>query len=297
MVNKEIAVIGAGGRMGSWIIKYFLNNKNVRIKAYDKNMYSIERQLNIKIELDFNSCVKDSDIVFLCIPLRIIPQIIAECSKIMKRNSVLIDISSIKNKSFNSLTKIQNYISPICIHPMFGPGASRDERLKILFIPVRNYRKEFQIVKQLFQNFDILPIESATKHDHIMGVVVGLTHYMNIIFADVIASHQYKDLKFYAGNTFRIQCILSESILNDDIELLNSLFIENPFIKKELKNFHKKYLDYYQMINDKNDEKLAKQLKNIKSSIEEHHDLNSSYVKMYQFVNLLCKEDKYKNKK
>ena len=52
------------------------------------------------------------------------------------------------------------------------------------------------------------------------------------------------------------------------------------------------------MINDKNDEKLAKQLKNIKSSIEESHDLNSSYVKMYQFVNLLCKEeDKYKNKK
>ena len=102
---------------------------------------------------------------------------------------------------------------------------------------------------------------------------------------------------FYAGNTFKIQCILSESILNDDIELLNSLFIENPFIKKELKNFHKKYLDYYQMINDKNDEKLAKQLKNIKSSIEESHDLNSSYVKMYQFVNLLCKEHKYKNKK
>ncbi|HZL24600.1 MAG TPA: prephenate dehydrogenase [Nitrososphaeraceae archaeon] len=294
---KEIAVIGAGGRMGSWIIKYFLNNKNVRIKAYDKNMYSIERQLNIKIELDFNSCVRDSDIVFLCIPLKIIPQIIAECSKIMKRNSVLIDISSIKNKSFKSLSKIQNYISPICIHPMFGPGASRDERLKILFIPVRNYRKEFQIVKQLFQNFEILPIESATKHDHIMGVVLGLTHYMNIIFADVIASQQYKDLKFYAGNTFRIQCILSESILNDDTELLNSLFIENPFIKKELRNFHKKYLDYYQMINEKNDEKLARQLKNIKSSIEEHHDLNSSYVKMYQFVNLLCKEDKYKNKK
>lgn len=180
---------------------------------------------------------------------------------------------------------------------MFGPGASRDKRLKILFIPVRNYRKEFQFVKQLFQNFEILPIESALKHDHIMGVVLGLTHYMNIIFADVIASHQYKDLKFYAGNTFRIQCILSESILNDDIELLNSLFIENPFIKKELKNFHKKYLDYYQMINDKNDEKLAKQLKNIKSSIEESHDLNSSYVKMYQFVNLLYKEDKYKNKK
>ncbi|MGZ5548061.1 MAG: prephenate dehydrogenase/arogenate dehydrogenase family protein [Nitrososphaeraceae archaeon] len=286
---KEIAIIGAGGRMGSWIIKYFVNNKNFHIKAYDKNMYSIERQLNVKIEIDFNSCVRDSDIVILCTPLRIIPQIIAECSKIMKRNSVLIDISSIKSKSFKSLSDIQNYISPICIHPMFGPGASTTMRLKILFIPVRNYTKELQFVRQLFQNFEILPIENAIKHDHIMAIVLGLNHYMNIIFADVISSNEYKDLDFYAGNTFRIQCILSESILNDDIDLLNSLFIENPFIKKEIKNFHKKFLNYYQMINDKKHEKLAKQLKNLKSSIEEHHDLNSSYIKMYKFINLLTK--------
>jgi len=286
---KEIAIIGAGGRMGSWITRYFVNNKNFSIKAYDKDMCSIERQLNVKIEIDFNSCIKDSDIVILCIPLRIIPQMIAECSQKMKRNSVLIDISSIKSKSFKSLSKIQNYISPICIHPMFGPGASHTTRLKTIFIPVRNYTKELEFVRQLFPTFELLPIENAIKHDHIMAVVLGLNHYINVIFADVIASHKYQDLEFYSGNTFRIQCILSESILNDDIDLLNSLFIENPFIKKEIKNFHNTFLKYYQMVNDKNDEKLAKYLNKVKSSLEEYHDLNSSYVKMYKFIDLLCK--------
>ena len=286
---KEIAIIGAGGRMGSWITRYFVNNKNFSIKAYDKDMCSIERQLNVKIEIDFNSCIKDSDIVILCIPLRIIPQMIAECSQKMKRNSVLIDISSIKSKSFKSLSKIQNYISPICIHPMFGPGASTTMRLKILFIPVRNYTKELEFVRQLFPNFELLPIENAIKHDHIMAVVLGLNHYINVIFAEAIASHKYQDLEFYSGNTFKIQCILSESILNDDIDLLNSLFIENPFIKKEIKNFHNKFLKYFQMVNDKNDEKLAKYLKKVKSSLEEYHDLNSSYAKMYKFIDLLSK--------
>jgi len=284
---KEIAIIGGGGRMGSWITKYLVNNKNYRIKVYDKNICSIERQLHVKIETDFNACVQDSDIVILCIPLRIIPQMIDECSQKMKPNSVLIDISSLKSNSFKSLSKIQNSISPICIHPMFGPGASHTSRLKTLFIPVRNYTKELEFVKQLFPNFEILPIDNAIKHDHIMAVVLGLNHYMNIIFADVIASNKYNDLEFYSGNTFRIQCILSESILNDDIELLNSLFIENPFIKKEIKNFHKKFLKYSQMINDKNDKKLAKYLKNVKSSIKEYHDLNSSYAKMYKFIDLL----------
>jgi prephenate dehydrogenase len=284
---KEIAIIGAGGRMGSWITKYFVNNKNFSIKVYDKNMDSIERQVNIKIEIDFNMCIKDSDIVILCIPLRISPQMIAECSQKMKPNSVLIDISSIKSKSFKSLAKIQNSISPICIHPMFGPGASHTSRLKTIFIPVRNYTKEVELVGQLFPNFEILPIENAIKHDHIMAVVLGLNHYMNIIFADVISSHIYKNLEFYSGNTFRIQYILAESILNDDIDLLNSLFIENPFIKKEIKNFHKKFLKYSQMVNDKNDKKLTKYLKNIKSTLEEYHDLNSSYAKIYKFIDLL----------
>jgi len=284
---KKIAIIGAGGRMGSWITKYFVNNKNFSIKVYDKNMDSIERQLNIKIEIDFNMCIKDSDIVILCIPLRISPQMIAECSQKMKPNSVLIDISSIKSKSFKSLAKIQNSISPICIHPMFGPGASHTSRLKTIFIPVRNYTKEVEFVRQLFPNFEILPIENAIKHDHIMAVVLGLNHYMNIIFADVISSHIYKNLEFYSGNTFRIQYILAESILNDDIDLLNSLFIENPFIKKEIKNFHKKFLKYSQMVNDKNDKKLTKYLKNIKSTLEEYHDLNSSYAKIYKFIDLL----------
>lgn len=283
---REIAIIGAGGRMGSWITRYFVNNKNFSIKAYDKDMCSIERQLNVKIEIDFNSCIKDSDIVILCIPLRSIPQMIAGCSQKMKRNSVLIDISSIKSKSFKSLSKIQNYILPICIHPMFGPGASHTMRLKTIFIPVRNYTKEFEFVRQLFPNFELLPIENAIKHDHIMAVVLGLNHYINVIFADVMASHKYQDLEFYSGNTFRIQCILSESILNDDIDLLNSLFIENPFIKKEIKNFHRKLLDYYKILNDKDDKKLIQQLKRIKSSIEKHHDLNSSYRKMYKLLEL-----------
>jgi prephenate dehydrogenase len=284
---KEIAIIGAGGRMGSWITKYFVNNKNFSIKVYDKNMDSIQRQVNIKSEIDFNVCIKDSDIVILCIPLRISPQMITECSQKMKPNSFLIDISSIKSKSFKSLAKVQNSISPICIHPMFGPGACHTSRLKTIFIPVRNYTKEVEFVRQLFPNFEILPIENAIKHDHIMAVVLGLNHYMNIIFADVISSHIYKNLEFYSGNTFRIQYILAESILNDDIDLLNSLFIENPFIKKEIKNFHKKFLKYSQMVNDKNDKKLTKYLNNIKSSLQEYHDLDSSYAKMYKFIDLL----------
>lgn len=278
--------------MGSWFITYLLAKKNFYVKAYDKNKDSIVKQLNLKIESDLNICIKDSDVVILCVPLRIIPDMIRKCSQIMKPDSVLIDISSIKHKSFKTLLKIQDYILPICIHPMFGPGASKKSNLKILFIPIKDYKREMQFVQDLFQNFTIVSLENATQHDRIMAVVLGLNHYINLIFADIIGSKKYKNLEFYSGNTFKMQCIVSESILNDDPILLNSLLIDNPFIKKEIKNFHKKLLDYYQIINDKDDKKLLQQLKKIKSSIEKHHDINLSYQKMYKLIELLTKLNK-----
>ncbi|HJU60215.1 MAG TPA: prephenate dehydrogenase/arogenate dehydrogenase family protein, partial [Nitrososphaeraceae archaeon] len=284
---KKIAIIGAGGRMGSWFIEYLLTKKNFQIKAYDKNIDSVGKQINLKIETDFNSCVKDSDIVVLCVPIRIIPRMIIKCSKIMKRNSVLVDISSIKNKSFQSLNKIEDYILPICIHPMFGPGASsKQSNLKVLFIPIRDYKREMQFVQDLFQNFNILSLENAIQHDRIMAIILGLTHYINMVFADIIGSQQYKALECYSGSTFKMQCIVLESILNDDPKLLNSLFMDNPFIKKEIKHFHKKFMDYYKIINDKDDKKLLQQLQKIKSSLEKHHNLNSSYLKMYKVIDL-----------
>jgi prephenate dehydrogenase len=284
---KKISIIGAGGRMGSWFIEYLSTKKVFYIKAYDQQINLIKKRENLTIESSLNTCVRDSDIVILCVPLRVIPKMIKECSKIMKQNSVIIDIASIKNRTYKSLLKTKNNILPICIHPMFGPGAAQSTNLKILFIPIRDYEREKKIVHELFPNFNILSLENAIQHDRIMAVVLGLNHYINIVFADIIGSQKYKNLQLYSGSTFKIQCIVSESILNDDPVLLNSLLMDNPFLKKEIKTLNKKLLNYYQIINDKEDKKLIDKLNTIKVSLEKHHELNSSYHKMYKLIKFL----------
>ncbi len=273
--------------MGSWFIEYLSTKKNFYIKAYDQNIDLIKKRHNLTIESDFNSCVRDSEIVILCVPLRVIPKMIKDCSNIMKPNSVIIDIASIKYKSYKSLLKIKEDILPICIHPMFGPGASQNTNLKILYIPIKDTQREIKFILDFFPNFNILSLENAIQHDRIMAIVLGLNHYINIIFADIIGSQKHKNLEFYSGSTFKIQCIVSESILNDDPILLNSLLMDNPFVKKEIKNLNKKLLKYYEIINGKEDKKLIKQLNTIKFSLEKHHDINSSYRKMYKLIKLL----------
>jgi prephenate dehydrogenase len=170
---------------------------------------------------------------------------------------------------------------------MFGPGASKKSNLKFLFIPVKDNKKELRFIQDLFQNFTIVSLENAIQHDRIMALILGLNHYINLIFADIMGTQKYSNLELYSGNTFKMQCLVSKSILNDDPVLLNSLLIDNPYIKKELKNFHRKFLDYYQIINDKDDKKLIQQIKKIKISIEKYHDINSSYQKMYKLISLL----------
>ena len=40
----------------------------------------------------------------------------------MQRGAKLVDISSQKSKTAIALGKIPSKITPVCIHPMFGPG-------------------------------------------------------------------------------------------------------------------------------------------------------------------------------
>src|SRR5574342_329621 len=218
-MKTEISIIGASGKMGSWFIKYFLHRKDVILKAYDITTNSLGSFPNIIIETSLQQCVETSDVVILCVPLRVIPKMIKTCSKLMKPSSKLVEISSLKNKSFRELRIISDFIVPICIHPMFGPGASREKALKVLFIPIRNRENEIKVVKNMFPKSNILDDKN------------------------------YYDLLTFGGTTFKIQCILSEIILNDEPDLINSLFFDNHFFKKELLNYFKINQKYNELIN------------------------------------------------
>lgn len=284
---KEISIIGAGGRMGSWFIKYFSNRKDIIIKVYDIDTFSLKGSSNLIVEYTIKDCVKSSDIVILCVPLKVIPKLIKKCSKLMKPKSILIEISSIKIKSFDELMNINNQIVPICIHPMFGPGASILKKLKIIIIPIRNRKKEMQIVEKIFPRSQILEVKNVNIHDHIMAIVLGLTYYINIIFINTLHNENYSDLLALGGTSFKIQSVISESILNDEPDLICSLLFDNHFFKKELVTFNKSISKYNELINNKNKKKFLENLNNLKDSIKRFQDLDVSYSKMYKFMNIL----------
>ncbi|MFB5637648.1 MAG: prephenate dehydrogenase/arogenate dehydrogenase family protein, partial [Nitrosarchaeum sp.] len=119
-MKKKITIIGAGGQMGQWFAKYFSAN------GFEVTGFDSENKIQGKGIIQANSLVGGilkADYVILCTPTRRTPEIIRLIAKEMKRGTYLIEISSEKSKVVASLSKMPAKINPICIHPMFGPGA------------------------------------------------------------------------------------------------------------------------------------------------------------------------------
>ena len=131
---KSIAILGAGGSMGTWFSKYFIALK------YSVTGFDSENAIKVKGVIGANSLVGailTADYVLLCTPARKTPEIIRLIAKEMKRDAYLVDISSQKSKTSSSLAKIPAKINPICIHPMFGPSSTSLKGKNIISIPIR----------------------------------------------------------------------------------------------------------------------------------------------------------------
>jgi prephenate dehydrogenase len=280
-VSLQVAVVGAGGRMGSWFVDYFLSRK-VLVTAFDSRVSALKNNSpNVRIAEDISSCVRDADFVLICVPVRATPGVIRQCSRYMKASGVLAEISSVKHKTLPALSRIRGDLTPICIHPMFGPGAKDTDQMKMLLVPVRSERDELKSVQEYFAHAVIMIIHSAREHDEGIGVVLGLTYFCNLVLADIISRKSRALLNQVAGTTFRVQLVLTESILTDDPELISALIRDNPFAQKQIGLYLKKADSIKRLMRNKSPAKLEKEIRKLTARMVKNADLKRSYFRLY----------------
>jgi len=283
---KEIAVIGAGGNMGCWFSRYF-NNKGIGISVYDIKPASMKCSSNTIIYENIANCVQGADLVLVCVPTKTAPVMIHECASKMKPGAILAEISSVKQQTSMALKKISSKIKPLCIHPMFGPGRKDLKQMKILLIPVRNEENELKILNEIFEEAIVVVIPNAKIHDELIGVVLGLTHYINMVFAGTISKQDLSYLRDVTGTTFEIQSLLAASIMTEEPDLLISLLLENQSVKKHIQNYLSESNKVARLIFNENDLDLKKKYLKTRSILQQHQNLESSYKRMYQIVEKL----------
>ena len=277
---KRISVVGAGGRMGRWFANYF-HQIGFEVKGFD-----IENELKEKFIEKANSLVGailNTDYVILCTPTKKTPEIIRLISKEMKRDSYLIEISSQKLKTSQALFKMPAKINPVCIHPMFGPGAKKIKNNNIILVPIKDVKKELATAKSLFQGANFVTIDT-TEHDKKIAVILGLTHLMNIAFAKILVKDEAILLtEKMSGTTFKAQKIITESILSESPELIETI-VSNPEVRRFGEELWK---DIGRLLTDSQEgksEEIIKYVQTIQEKISKNIDVNKSYKKLSSMI-------------
>ena len=279
-MNKKISIIGVNGKMGNWFANYF-HKIGFEVIGFD-----LEDKIKEKFIINAHSLVSailKTDYVILCTPTKNTPEIIRLIAKEMKRDSYLIEISSHKSKTAQTLLKTPSKVNPICIHPMFGPGTKKIDGKNIIIVPIRDAQKELDVTKLLFPKANFVTIDS-NEHDKKMAVILGLTHLINIAFANILA----KDEKILltekmSGTTFKAQKIITESILTESAELIETI-ISNPEVRKFGEEFWK---DIGKLLTDSQEGKSEEIIEYIRSSqkrISKNIDLEKSYKKLSSMI-------------
>jgi prephenate dehydrogenase len=276
----NVAVVGAGGRMGSWFVQYFAS-RNLSVSVYDVDRNSLKFAFpSVTVAPDLGSCVGSVDFVLICVPVRQTPAVVGQCSRHMKSGAALGEISSVKHKSHRALSRIRKDISALCIHPMFGPGATDSSQLKILIVPVRNKNRELGLATQLFDGVRIIAVPSARVHDDSIGLILGLTYFANLAFASIIPVKDMGLLEEISGTTFRLQTVLAESILTDDPELIASLIRDNPHALSRIGQYLKKARTLERLAS-RDHEGLLSEIRKLEAHLRSRRDLQLSYRRLY----------------
>ena len=284
-MNKKIAIIGVNGKMGKWFANYF-HKMGFEVVGFDINN-DIKEKFIIKANSLVGAILK-TDYVLLCTPTKRTPEIVRLIAKEMQRGSYLIDISSQKYKTAQTLLKTPSRVNPVCIHPMFGPGTKSIDGKNVIIIPIKDAKQELSITKLLFPKANFVTIDAA-EHDKKIAVILGLTHLINIAFANILAKDEKISLtEKMSGTTFKAQKIVTESILTESPELIETI-ISNPEVRRFGEEFWK---DVGKLLTDSQEGKSEEIIDYIKSSqqkISENVDLDKSYKKLSAMIKTIEK--------
>jgi prephenate dehydrogenase len=271
--------------MGQWFAKYFAS------KDYDVVGFDSEAPITDKSIKKANSlvgAVLSADIVLLCTPTRRTPEIIRLIAKEMRRGSYLIEISSQKAKTASALLKIPSKINPVCIHPMFGPGAKKIKGQNIISVPIKDAKKELGLVKSLFEGANFVTIDAA-EHDKKIAVILGLTHLVNLAFANILSKDDKISLtERMSGTTFKIQKILAESIMTESTELIETI-ISNPEIRRPAEELWKDIGRLLTDIQEAKSEDITNYIKTVQEGLAKTSNLEDSYKKLNTMINAIEK--------
>lgn len=241
----EIGIIGGTGGMGGWFAGFF-----------KKEGYPVLVS-GRKMGMDIPTMVEKCPVVIVSVPISSTCEVIERVGPHMKKESLLMDLTSLKGEPVKSMLK-SSISEVIGLHPLFGPAVDSITGYTVVLCPART-EKWLDWVKDIFTKNGANIIETTPeRHDELMALVQGLNHLNSITMGMVLRESKVDltDLKRFATPMFATKLAIIEKVFTNNPRLYGEIITLNPNIHKILDLYEKTLSDLKGLINKGDKETL-----------------------------------------
>jgi len=262
MKISKVSIIGLG-LIGGSLTKALKERLNItEIKAVDLNRQSIDQALAegyiTKGYTEINEDIYDSDLIFLCTPVKNAIEYIKKLSSKVRDNCIITDVASTKCEIVNFINSMDNPPRFIGGHPMAGTEKSGfasslshlfENAYYILTPTVGTKEEDINIMVNIIKGIGGIPIiADAEEHDFVTAAISHVPHIIASTLVNLVGKLDYPDGKMQtlaAGGFKDITRVASSSPeLWENVVLSNKQKIAGvleAFV--ETLNEFKKYMD------------------------------------------------------
>mgnify|MGYP001816833145 CR=1 FL=1 len=221
----DTVVIGGKGGMGRWICR-LLAGQGHRVRVIDPSTGETPFE-----EAESLDRAVDADLIMVAVPMSVCPEILDSLASLGPRG-VVAEMCSLKGHLAPTIERLRSAgVRVISFHPMFGPDVRMLEGRTVAFCSDAP-RADLEVVEGLFADTSARLVEmDPAEHDRRMGLVLGLTHLANLVFARALAhsSLTASELAEVAGVTFTRQLDTTSEVATEnpglyfEIQALNAV--------------------------------------------------------------------------
>ncbi|WP_407423908.1 prephenate dehydrogenase [Methanobrevibacter sp.] len=219
----KIGIIGGTDGLGKTLVYYFRDEFDVTITARDhKKGQKVAEELNVNYIESNKELASSSDMLIISVPINNTPSVIREVAPFMRKDSVMIDVTSVKEEPLKTMEEcLPDNVEYIPTHPVFGPRTTElDNQVIVLTAPKKGkwYKKVYDYLES--KNMRIIET-TAQHHDYMMSIVQVLTHFSFISTASAM-----EKLKVDINETEDYE----SPIYNLMIDMIARIVSQNPYL-------------------------------------------------------------------
>jgi prephenate dehydrogenase len=284
---KKVSIIGGYGKMGRWLA-HFLKKDGLEVTLAGRDSLKLEeaaRELGCRAA-PLEQAVKQADTIIISVPIKSFESVVRRLAPHTRQAQYVFDITSVKQQPVEIMHRYLSGCRILGTHPMFGPGAPSPKAQRFVLTPVGEEEQALAaVLRRLLESRGAsVVVMSPARHDELMGIVLGLSHFIALASADTLLSlKNLKEAGQVGGTSFRLLLTLAEAVLSEDPDFYSSLQMSLPGMARIEELFREKTDLWLKLVREQDGEHFAERMRRLREQFErEDPDFSAAYKNLYK---------------